>query len=69
MRESQKSNGLIWKWSMHTRLRHHLPVPSQYSRGGPRVKDMRECDLAIGRMESLFWGFHSSSFRGNVLLG
>ena len=69
MRESQKSNGLIWKWRMHTRLRHHLPVPSQYSGGGPQVRDMREyCGLVMGRMESL-WGFHSSSFGGNVLLG
>ena len=35
MRERQKSNGLIWKWGTHTRLRHHLSIPSQYRRGGP----------------------------------
>ena len=36
MHESQKSNGLIWKWSMHTRLRYHLLVPNQYNGGRPR---------------------------------
>ena len=54
MRESQKSNGLKWKWSMHTRLRHRLPEPSQYRGGGPRVKGMRGCGLAIGRRGAYF---------------
>ena len=55
MNESQKSNGLIWKWSMHTRLRHYLHVPSQYKGGGPWVKSKKGCGLVVGR-------------RGNVLL-
>ena len=35
MREDQKSSGFRQKWSMNTRLRHHLLVPSQYRGGGP----------------------------------
>ena len=69
MHESQKSNGLKWKWSMHTRLRHHLLVPSQYRGGGPKVKGIRRCGLAIRRRGSLFMGSHSSSFGRDVLLG
>ena len=64
MREDQKSNGFRQKWSMHTRLRHHLPVPSQYRGGGPQVRGMRWCALAVGRKGEpilefplkLFWG-------------
>ena len=62
MCEGQKSNGFRQKWSMHTRLKHHLPIPSQYREGGPRVRGMRECGLAVGRRGSLFWCSHSNSF-------
>ena len=34
MLEDQKSNGFRRKWSMHTGLRHHLPIPNQYMGGG-----------------------------------
>ena len=54
MCESQKCNGLIWKWSTHTRLRHYLPIPSQYRGGGPQVKGMRGFGLAIGRRGAYF---------------
>ena len=69
MHEWQKSNGLIWKWSTHTRVRHHLPVLNQYKGGGPQVRGKRGCGLVVGRRGSLFRGSLSNSFRGNVMLG
>ena len=48
---------------------HHQPVPSQYRSGGSWVKGKWRYDLAVGRRGSLFWGSHSNSFGGNVLLG
>ena len=53
----------------HTRLRHHLPVSSQYKGGWPWVRGKRGCGLAVGKRGSLFWSSRSSSFGGNVLLG
>ena len=64
MCEGQKSNGFRWKWGIHTGPKHHLLVPSQYMRGGPRVKGIRGCGLAMGRKKKsilefllkLLWG-------------
>ena len=51
---------------MHTRLKHHLPVPSQYRGDGPRFRGKRGCGLVVERRESLFWGSHSSFFWGEM---
>ena len=60
--EDHKSSGFRQKWSIHTRPRHHLFVPSQYMRGGPRVKGMRGCGLMVGRNGSLFLGSRPNIF-------
>jgi len=36
---------------------HHLPIPSQYRRGGPWIKGMRGCGLAVGRRREPILGF------------
>ena len=66
MHESQKSNGLIWKWRIHTRLRHHLPVPNQYRGGGPREKGMRRSVLAVKRKGESILGFPLKFFWGEM---
>ena len=60
--KAKKVMDLKYKWSMHTRPRHHLPVPSQYRRGKPWVKGMRGCGLTVERMGSLVWGSCLNSF-------
>ena len=51
------------------RPKYLQPVPSQYKSGGSWARGKRGYGLAVGRMESLFWGSHSDSFGGDVLLG
>ena len=45
------------EWSMHKGLGHHLFVPSQYMRGGSRVKAFRGCGLAVRRKMGSILGF------------
>ena len=42
---------------MHTGLRHHLPVPSQYRGRGPWGRSMKMCGLAVGRRREPILGF------------
>jgi len=51
------------------RPRHYQPIPSQYRSGGSWVRGKRGYGLMVGRRENLFWGSHSYSFGGDVLLG
>ena len=39
---------------MHIRLRHHLPIPSQYREDGSWVRGKRECGLVVGRRGAYF---------------
>ena len=55
--EGQKRNGFRRKWSTHKGLKHHLLVSSKYIGGGPRVKDIRGCGLAVGRKRGFILGF------------
>ena len=41
----------------HTRLKHHLPVPSQYKGCGPWVLGKRGCGLTVGRKGETILGF------------
>ena len=52
-----------------TRLKHHLPITSQYRGGGSRVWGKRGCGLAVGRRGEPIWGSHSNFFGRNILLG
>jgi len=52
---------------MHIRLRHHLPVPSQYKGGRPRVKGKRGSGLAVERKEESILGFSLELFWGKCL--
>ena len=54
---------------VHTRLKHHPLVPSQYRSGGPWVRGKREYGLAVGRREKPILEFPLKLFWGNVLLG
>ena len=64
MCERQKSNGLTWEWSAHTRLKHHQPVPNQYKGNEPWVRGKREYGLTIGRREKPILGFLLKLFWG-----
>ena len=55
--KAKKVNGFKQKWSIHTGPRHHLLVPSQYMRGGPQVKGIIGCGLAVGRKRESILGF------------
>ena len=52
-----------------TRLKHHLLVPSQYSRGGPRVLGKRGCGLTVGRRGKSILGFTLKLFWEKYLVG
>ena len=66
MREGQKRNEFKRKWSMHTKLKHHLPVPNQYRGGGLQVKGIRRCGLAIGRRREFILGFSLKTLLGEM---
>jgi len=51
---------------MHTGLKHHLLVPNQYKGGGPRVRGMRRCGLAVGRRGEPILGFPLKLFWGEM---
>ena len=42
-------DGFRRKWSLYKGPKYHLLVPSQYMGGGPQVKGIRGCGLAVGR--------------------
>ena len=52
---------------MHARLKHHLPVPSRYRGGGPRVRGKRGCGLAVGKKEAYFRVL-AQAFLGEIVL-
>ena len=68
-RMSSKQAFDVHRSEARVRPRHYQPVPSQYKGGGSWVRGKKGYGLAVGRRESLFWGFHSNSFGGNILLG
>ena len=51
------------------RLRYHLPVPSQYRGGGPRVLGKRGCGLTVRRRREPILGFPLKLFWGKCPAG